>query len=259
VFQLPIFIQKVSVVGVFIVELIVPLFFFAKQWMRTIAALVTIGLQILIALTGNYAFFNLLTILLCVFLFDIKIADRTPAIVSVVSIVLIGLGLLQLITMFGLLPGTPEPIAWLNFKAETFHVMSGYGLFAVMTTSRPEIIIEGSDDGQQWKEYEFKYKPGDVNRPLSWVAPYQPRLDWQMWFAALSNYQQNPWFSQLMLRLLEGQPDVIRLLARNPFPAAPPKFIRAETYNYHFTDWSTGPAIWKRTYAGEYFPAVSLR
>jgi hypothetical protein len=262
VFQLPVFIQKLSVIGVFFVELIASLFFFAKQWMRTIAALMTIGLQILIALTGNYTFFNLLTILLCVFLFDVKFADRTPAIVSVVSVVLIGLGVLQLITMFGLLAGAPEPIAWLNFKAETFHVMSGYGLFAVMTTSRPEIIVEGSDDGQQWKAYEFKYKPGDVSRPLSWVAPYQPRLDWQMWFASLSNYQQNPWFSQLMLRLLEGRPEVIGLLAKNPFPATPPKFIRAETYNYHFTDWSTGRstgAVWTRSYAGEYFPAVALR
>jgi hypothetical protein len=164
--------------------------------------------------------------------------------------------------MTGILPRLPEPIGWVNFQAETFHVMSGYGLFAVMTTTRPEIVIEGSDDGQQWKPYEFRYKPGDVNRRLSWVAPYQPRLDWQMWFAALSNYRDNPWFSQLIVRLLEGEPAVTALLAKNPFPDKPPRLIRAVTYDYHFTDWSTRRrtgAIWTRGYIGEYFPQVSLR
>jgi hypothetical protein len=131
-----------------------------------------------------------------------------------------------------------------------------------MTTTRREIVIEGSDDGQQWKPYEFRYKPGDINRGLPWVAPYQPRLDWQMWFAALSSFRENPWFSQLMVRLLQGEPAVTRLLATNPFPDKPPRFIHAITYDYHFTDWSTRRrtgAIWTRRYNGEYFPQVSLR
>ena len=118
-----------------------------------------------------------------------------------------------------------------------------------MTTSRPEIIIEGSDDAENWKAYEFPYKPGDVNRHLPWVAPYQPRLDWQMWFAALSNYQNNPWFAQVLLRLLEGSPDVLKLLATNPFPDKPPRFVRARTYDYHYTDAPTRRktgAIWTR-------------
>jgi hypothetical protein len=131
-----------------------------------------------------------------------------------------------------------------------------------MTTTRPEIVIEGSDDGQEWKAYEFKYKPGDVNRRLPWVAPYQPRLDWQMWFAALSSYRENPWFSRLIVRLLEGEPAVTGLLEKNPFPRKPPRLIRAVTYDYRFTDWSTRRrtgAIWTRSYLGEYFPQVSLR
>jgi lipase maturation factor 1 len=259
---LPLFVQKLSVIAVFVVELIAPFFFFLKNRLRTIAALMGIALQVLIATTGNYTFFNLLTILLCLFLFVKKTAERTPVIVTVAGIVLISLGALQLITMTGILPEPPRPLAWVNFQIETFHVMSGYGLFAVMTTTRPEIIIEGSDDGQLWKPYEFKYKPGDVDRRLSWVAPYQPRLDWQMWFAALSSYRQNPWFSQLIVRLLEGEPAVTNLLGKNPFPGKPPRLIRATAYDYHFTDWSTRRrtgAIWTRNTIEEYFPAVSLR
>ncbi|HEY2381863.1 MAG TPA: lipase maturation factor family protein [Terriglobia bacterium] len=259
---LPVFLQKVSVIGVFLVELIAPFLFFAGKRLRTIAALMAIALQLLIALTGNYTFFNLLTIVLCLSLFTVKTADRTPVLVSAIGLGLIVMGALQLITMTGIVPGLPQPLAWVNFHAETYHVMSSYGLFAVMTTTRPEIIVEGSDDGQQWKAYEFRDKPGDVNRHLPWVAPYQPRLDWQMWFAALSNYQQNPWFSQLLVRLLEGEPAVIGLLANNPFPDRPPRLIRAVTYDYHFTDWATRRrtgAIWTRTAVGNYFPAVSLR
>jgi lipase maturation factor 1 len=260
--QVPILVQKLSVIGVFVVELIAPFFFFTKRRVRVVAAIAAIALQLMIALTGNYTFFNLLTILLCVFLFNVKTAERTPAILSVVGVVLITLGMIQLVTMSGIVPELPRPIAWIQLHADTFHVMSQYGLFANMTTTRPEIIIEGSDDGVQWKAYEFKYKPGDVKRRLPWVAPYQPRLDWQMWFAALSSPQQNPWFSRLIVRLLEGQPEVTNLLAVNPFPGKPPHFIRAEVYDYHFTDWSTRRttgAIWSRNPLGEYFPVVSLR
>ena len=266
-YHLPAFIQKMSVAVVFTIELIVPFLLLAPRPIRRIAALVTIAFQLLIAFTGNYTFFNLLTIVLCfVPLFDD--GRRTTQrgwyrwAISGAALVLIMTGLLQLSTMFGIPRRVPNVLAALDFRAETFHVVNRYGLFAVMTTSRPEIIIEGSDDGQNWKAYEFKYKPGDVNRPLRWVAPYQPRLDWQMWFAALSNYQNNPWFPQLLRRLLEGSPDVLRLLAVNPFPDRPPRFVRASTYDYHFSDAamrrSTG-AIWTRSYLGEYFPVVNLR
>ena len=104
-----------------------------------------------------------------------------------------------------------------------------------MTTTRPEIIIEGSDDGENWKPYEFRYKPGNLYRAPRWIQPFQPRLDWQMWFAALGNYQTNPWFPGLMVRLLEGSPDVLRLLGDNPFPGRPPRFVRAELFEYSFT------------------------
>jgi hypothetical protein len=260
--QLPGFVQPVSVVGVFVGELLVPFLFFTTRKLRVLAAWVTIALQLLIALTGNYTFFNLVAILLCVFLFDAKRVERTPWNARLVAVVLITIGILQLLTTFGIAPKLLEPFSSMEFRAETFHLVNRYGLFAVMTTSRPEIIIEGSDDGKEWRPYEFRYKPSDSYRRLPWVAPYHPRLDWQMWFAALSNYQSNPWFQQLMLRLLEGRSEVTALFAVNPFPDHPPRFVRAMTYDYRFTDRSarrqTG-AIWTRKLVGEYFPAVSLR
>jgi hypothetical protein len=131
-----------------------------------------------------------------------------------------------------------------------------------MTTQRIEIVIEGSRDGSTWTQYEFPYKPGDVRRAPPWVAPYQPRLDWQMWFAALGSYRQNPFFVNLMVRLLERSPPVLSLLASDPFHGSPPAYVRARAYLYHFTDWparrGTG-AWWRRELMGEYFPTVSLK
>jgi hypothetical protein len=129
-----------------------------------------------------------------------------------------------------------------------------------MTTERREIIVEGSNDGVNWRAYEFNYKPGDVNQKPKFVAPFQPRLDWQMWFAALGDYRQNPWFGNLCAHLLQGSPEVLALLKTNPFPEKPPHYIRAEFYDYRFTDFAerraTG-AWWKRELIGEYLPVVS--
>jgi hypothetical protein len=143
-----------------------------------------------------------------------------------------------------------------------FHSANSYGLFAVMTTERPEIIVQGSNDGTDWRDYEFKYKPGDVQKRPRFVAPHQPRLDWQLWFAALANYQQNPWFVNFCLRLLQGSPDVLRLLKTNPFPDGPPRYVRAMLYDYAFTSpkerKETG-AWWKRKEKGIYLPVIGLK
>jgi hypothetical protein len=146
--------------------------------------------------------------------------------------------------------------------AAPFGIANTYGLFAVMTTSRPEIIVQGSNDGDTWLDYEFKFKPGDLKKAPRWVEPYQPRLDWQMWFAALSNYRSNPWFSNFMVRILQGSPDVLRLLGKNPFPDAPPKYVRAQVFDYSFTDFEKRRATgdwWQRAPRGLYFPATSLK
>ena len=106
--------------------------------------------------------------------------------------------------------------------------------------------------------YEFRYKPGDVRRAPPVVAPHQPRLDWQMWFAALGTYQSNRWFVNLMVRLLQGEPSVLGLLGSNPFPNGPPHYVRARLYLYHFTRWGSRD-WWTREERGMYFPPVSLR
>jgi hypothetical protein len=140
-------------------------------------------------------------------------------------------------------------------------IVNRYGLFAVMTTSRPEIIVEGSNDGETWREYAFRYKPGALTRAPPWNIPHQPRVDWQMWFAALGDFRQNRWFIAFMLRLLEGSPPVLALLDGNPFPEGPPRFVRASLYEYRFSDAATRAATgqwWVREPAGLYFPQVSL-
>jgi lipase maturation factor 1 len=259
--QLPGWFQKASVGVVFLVEILVPFLFFAPRRIRRVAAWITIGLQIVILLTGNYTFFNWLTIALCMWLFVEPDAERlhsrghqavTIAVAGVVGI----LSLLLCLQLFSvpLPPGGDDALR----LADPLRIVNSYGLFATMTTTRPEIIVEGSDDGVHWLAYEFPYKPGDVNRHPPIAAAYQPRLDWQMWFAALGSYRNNRWFINFALRLLQGEPNVLRLLSYNPFPKAPPKFVRAQTYLYTFTHFGDR-AWWKREESGAYLPAVSLR
>jgi hypothetical protein len=128
-----------------------------------------------------------------------------------------------------------------------------------MTTERPEIVVEGSNDGKIWQAYQFRWKPGDVRERPRLVAPHQPRLDWQMWFAALGTYRENAWFIRFLGRLMEGAPEVVSLLASNPFPDAPPRYIRAVLYDYHFTRPGEGPAWWRRELKGLYCPPLARR
>ena len=257
------------------IELVIPFLIFFPRRMRMFGAWCLIGMQVLILLTGNYTFFNLLTIALTLFLFDDQAlarfvpaenreclpqqsGTRMPAIA--VAVVVMVLSLSHLIETFtGRVPAVLRTA--LRYTAP-LQIVNTYGLFAVMTTQRIEIIIEGSADGDTWRPYEFKYKPGDLSRAPAWVAPHQPRLDWQMWFAALSNYQTNPWFVNLSLRLLEGSPEVQGLLGTNPFPDQPPRYVRATAYEYTFTDWQTRRRTgvwWRREPRGLYLPPVSLR
>jgi hypothetical protein len=156
----------------------------------------------------------------------------------------------------------PRPVLALYEWISPLRSINSYGLFAIMTTNRMEIVIEGSNDGKAWLPYEFKYKPGDVQRRPCFVAPHQPRLDWQMWFAALGTYRENPWLIHFCVRLLHGSPDVLALLQHNPFPAAPPRYVRAVAYDYHFTNFAERrrtSAWWKREAKGLYLPAISVQ
>jgi lipase maturation factor 1 len=284
--QLPGWFQSASAVFMFAVELVVPFLFFAPRRLRAFACGAQVLLQVLIMLTGNYGFFNLLTIALCVLLLDDAALrrltrsglrhsvapDSQPAgrhlrrwplqatfPVACVSIVV---GLIHLGSLSRHVLPWPRPLLAVQVWLTPFRTFNSYGLFAVMTTRRLEIVIEGSNNGTEWQPYEFKYKPGDVKRRPRFVEPHQPRLDWQMWFAALSDFRNNPWILNFCVGLLQGSPSVLGLLERNPFPNAPPHYIRAGLYDYRFTDFATHRktgAWWRRQKVGDYLPSMSLR
>lgn len=275
--QLPAGFQQLSTALILVIELGFP-FLILTPWrrMRLIGAAGIALLQVLILLTGNYTFFNWLTIALCVMALDDGYVGRVlPAVmqrktgrttqaghkrqtvITLLATVLLILEVIQWGQLFVPMPGS-DLLRWLG----PFRTINPYGLFAVMTTVREEIEIEGSNDGETWQAYRFAYKPGDLTRPPPWVAPLQPRLDWQMWFAALGTAEQNAWFGNFVSRLLEGSPEVKALLEYNPFLDAPPRYIRARLYAYHFTDAATRSetgAWWGARLIGEYLPAITLR
>ena len=310
--QLPAWLHRAACAGMFTVELIVPFFFFAPRALRHRAALLTLTLMLLIALTGNYTYFNFLTAALCLLCLDDTALASLPRLlprrVRHLCHVLrdrFSPGYLTQCHVLrdtgsapapSLTPGTPRrwhrwsvrvfaifvllyttldtlpalirglgPIPGFNPVATAlapYRSLNRYGLFAVMTNPRAELIFEGSDDTRTWLAYEFPHKPGDLARAPSWVAPHQPRLDWQLWFAALGSPAQNRWVLSLGEHLLRGTPEVLALLARNPFPATPPRHLRVVRYEYHFTDPAQRAAtgqVWRRTPLDFYLPPSSLK
>jgi lipase maturation factor 1 len=276
--QLPGWFQAFSVALMFAIELVAPFLLFFPKRFRLFGAASIFLLQVLIAATGNYCFFNLLTAALCLLAIDDSVWPRfgrkehppiqlagakwpSWVLIPMVVIVLTFSGPLLWQSFF---PDSDWP-PWLGggySYIERFRSLNSYGLFRVMTTTRPETIVEGSEDGVTWQPYEFKYQLGNVQDALPIVAPYQPRLDWQIWFAALGDVREEPWFVNFLARLLEGSQPVIRLLKTNPFPDSPPHYVRAKLYEYHFTTLEerqkTG-AWWTREEKGMYCPAVTLR
>jgi predicted DCC family thiol-disulfide oxidoreductase YuxK len=272
-----------SVAFCLVVEIIVPFFIWAPRRLRLIAAGLLIFLQLAIAITGNYCFFNLLTIALCLLLIDDSVVGRdrharrnesigAPIgggipqrlcvyVATFVTIVMLPINAWLIFSALKPRSRPPRALANLYQGLEAFRIVNGYGLFREMTKDRCEIILEGSSDAIEWLPYEFKWKPGDINRAPGWCAPHQPRLDWQMWFAALGTPRENPWFVALIYRLLQGSHEVNGLLANNPFPDRPPRYVRAMFYRYRFTTVGelrhTG-AWWKREELREYLPTLSL-
>ncbi len=264
------------------IELIAPFMMLGPRHVKVVAATLFIALQVVIAFTGNFAFFNLLSAALCVFLIDdrawLSVAQRfrrelprhgpgapgergvRHAVAVAAAVVIVPVSLFAFTGSLGvLMPGWQIAAPMAEIVAPLRSVNS-YGLFAVMTTTRPEIIVEGSNDGVTWTAYEFKYKPGPVTRRPPWVAPHQPRLDWQMWFAALGRYQDNRWFAALCARLLEGSASVRTLLARDPFAGHPPRYVRGVLYQYRFAspDAHRRDGIWwTRERLGDYSPVLS--
>jgi lipase maturation factor 1 len=275
---LPAWFQACSTMVMFGVELGAPFLLFAPRRLRLIGVASLLMLQALIALTGNYCFFNLLAASLCLLAVDDAVWPSFGRRLSVrpeirdarwPSWFLIPLTVFVLVLSGPLLWNAFFPDAGLSplvnvaySYIEPFRSLNGYGLFRVMTKTRPEIIVEGSQDGVTWQPYEFKYKIGDLKRAPPFVAPHQPRLDWQMWFAALDDVRGEPWFVNFLARLLQGSSPVVALLKGNPFPDSPPRYIRATLFQYHFTNFvekrQTG-AWWKRDGEEPYCPVLSLR
>ena len=333
--QLPVWFQKTSVAVMFVIELAVPFLIFCGRRARQTAGGAFLLLMLLISLTGNYCFFNLLTLALSVLLLDdpfllrwvpealsafvrtrlipraesginpmpgfepvgqpsrlpprasrpqesqgrdAPLAGGTPALLPrtrlglwktgrtfglaiLAALILLVSGTETTVRLFGA-QNPPRPLVALLELVSPLRTINSYGLFSVMTTNRPEIVVEGSNDRVTWLPYEFKWKPGDLQRRPAFVAPHQPRLDWQMWFAALGDYRGNPWFMNFLLRLLQGSPEVLALLEKNPFPDKPPSYLRAVLYEYHFTGLAERGASgqwWRRERKGLYCPEISLR
>jgi len=280
-YQLPRRFHQFSTAIMFAIELGAPFLIIGPQWARNTAAVLFVILMILIQLTGNYAFFNLLAVALSILLLDDKtlapisrwgsIEAASPNVIPcpafmnwiavAIAVLILILSLLPMARLYQAQVNWPKWLESVFERFEPFRLVNSYGLFSVMTMERPEIIVEGSDDANEWRAYEFKSKPGDVNRPPRFVAPHQPRLDWQMWFAALGYYHNHPWVHNFLVRLLEGSPSVLGLMKTNPFPDKPPRYVRCVVCDYRFANRDerrATKAYWKAERRGVYCPILEL-
>ena len=255
-------------------ELIVPFGYFLPQPIATIAGLITIAFQLFIMSSGNLSWLNFLTIILAIPTLDDKfLRHLVPLKVPVMVhpprpeiFVQIGVAVLIVILSVPVITNMISARQMMNFNFNPLHLVGTYGAFGSVTRPRYEVIVQGTDDNvvtaaTKWRNYEFKGKPGDPARLPPQVAPYHLRLDWLMWFAAMSSYENYPWFVNFIAKLLEGDKPVLSLLYKNPFPDKPPRYVRALLFEYHFTtpdERRKTHAWWKTTPVGSYFPAVSL-
>jgi uncharacterized membrane protein YphA (DoxX/SURF4 family) len=273
--QLPPSVQKFSTAATLVLETAVPFLVFAPRKPRQLAFALFSALQGAIIATGNYGFFNVQSLVLGLWLLDDEALARVlplhaerparllplwrAALTGLTAVPILALGASEMLGRFELARWRPDLLERLTDQVRPLRVVNSYGLFSVMTVRRPEITIEGSEDGEHWREYVFRYKVSRMDRAPRQVAPHQPRLDWQMWFAALGS--PPGWFLSLLVRLMEGSPEVLALFAENPFPEHPPRYVRAVLYDYRMTDLatrrSTG-AWWTRERIGLYVPPLML-
>jgi len=276
------------------IELALPWLIPLGRTPRAVAASGVLLLQATIAATGNYGFFNLLTVVLCLPLLDdgqwsalgralgrlrgggaaawsgapppqgpgTGAAARAGrwlrlAVSGAVLAVTLPVAAIQA----GLVDRVPPPLSEAVDLAGRYGIVGRYGLFAVMTTSRPEIQLEGTRDGEHWQPYVFRWKPGPLDRRPGFTGPHMPRLDWQMWFAALGPPRRAPWIYAFVRHLLRGTPAVTSLLAHDPFAGAPPRAVRARLFQYRFATPEARRregAWWRREPAGTWLPPLSL-
>ncbi|MEQ1862982.1 MAG: lipase maturation factor family protein [Chthoniobacteraceae bacterium] len=271
---MPQWFHKVEVLWNHFIELIVPWFSFGPRTARHIAGVLLISFQFILILSGNLSFLNWLTIVPFIACFDDSLlarvlpfvrrgADSAPHQGSNAS--LVPSLCLALIVVFLSL----EPVANLfsarqamNTSFTSLHLVNTYGAFGSVGRERREIVFEGTRDSvltdrTEWREYDFVAKPGTPTRAPRVIAPYQPRIDWQIWFAAMATHEHYPWTVHLVWKLLHNDTGALSLLATNPFPGEPPRYIRARYYRYEFAP-PGGSEYWKRTELGLWLPPLSV-
>lgn len=273
--RLPRPIHRLESVGNFVAQLVLPFGLFLPQPFASVAALLLIGTQLYLVVSGNYAWLNWITIVAMLAGFsDPVVQPFVPlatgsvlpppewflAFVVALTVLIVGLSYFPVRNM-------ASPWQQMNASFDPFRLVNTYGAFGSVSRVRDEVIVEGTDaqeltPGTAWREYEFKGKPGDPSRMPPQVAPYHLRLDWLMWFLPLSPRYGESWFLPFLVRLLEGDRATLALLRRDPFPDGPPAHVRARLFRYRFTTWrerrETG-AWWVRTPIGEFMPPMRLR
>ncbi|MFJ2784081.1 lipase maturation factor family protein [Streptomyces sp. NPDC093249] len=268
--RLPRPLHRVEAAANHVVQLVVPFLLFAPQPVATVAAGLMIASQLWLVLSGNFAWLNWLTVVLALSVVDASALTGPhprplPPLWYVVLVV--ALTAFVLVRSYRPVRNLLSRHQAMNRSYDPYHLVNTYGAFGTVGRVREEIVVEGTHDpepheGTVWREYGFRGKPGDPRRMPRQFAPYHLRLDWLMWFAALSPGYARPWFGPFVERLLDGDPDTLRLLAHDPFPGRPPLFVRARLYRYRFTTWrelrATG-AWWHRTPVREYLPPTRLR
>ena len=272
--HLPKRLHRLEVLGNHFAQLAVPFFLFFPQPVASFAGLVIVLTQSWLVLSGNFAWLNVITMTLAIASFDNAALSRVLPIERTGSeapapYVAIVLAVTALIVLLSYRPARNlfSRHQLMNYSFDPFHIVGAYGAFGSITRERYEVVIEGTDEAAptpqtKWREYEFKGKPGDVRRRPPQVAPYHLRLDWLMWFAAMSSPAYHEWFVPLLAKLLEADAPTLRLLARDPFAGQRPRFVRALLYLYRFTtpaERRASGAWWSRELVGDYVRALTLR
>jgi hypothetical protein len=244
--HLPVPVHRASVAYNHLVELVLPFLLLGPAPGRTVAAGAIALFQVVLILSGNLAFLNWLTVVLCFAAIDDRAARVVPPEAPPPSrarrFVVGALALLVAWKSVDPVANLLSPAQVMNTSYDPLRLVNSYGMFGSVGRERFEVIVEGSDDGATWKAYELPCKPGDPMRRPCWISPWHLRLDWQIWFAAQQSLDDQPWLVHLVWKLLRGDPAVKGLLATDPFPDAPPGRIRVDRYVYTFTE--PGEAGW---------------
>jgi len=272
--HLPKPLHRIEVAGNHFAQLVVPFALFAPQPVASGAAIVVIITQLWLVASGNFAWLNWITIVLA---FS-AVSDSSAAVLLPLSenqfgqtpvwfvVVVVGFAVAVACLSYWPLRNLISKRQRMNASYNRYHLVNSYGAFGTVGRTRDEVVLEGTSDtslGEHtvWKEYEFKGKPGDVRRRPRQFAPYHLRLDWLMWFAAISPAYAQGWLRMLLTRLLENDRDALKLLRCNPFPDEAPRYVRARLYRYEFSTWTElrrDHVWWHRISLGVCVPPQSL-